>query len=344
LSKLANLGGFNLLEQRITGANSLPSIVPDITPAELIKQLVPPPEFTKARFESYRPDANFPSQQEAVEIAKQFVTGKRAKLFSKTTQTPGIYLDGGFGVGKTHLLASIWHEFKGHKAFGSFLEYTSIVGYIGFQTAVKEFSKFGLICIDEFELDDPGDTMLMSRFLKELAAVGVKFAATSNTPPNALGQGRFAAEDFKREIQGLGERFEIVSVDGEDFRHRDSSSDSRNLPLRELQDWIGYQPDAYAMKFSELLGMLSRVHPTKFRRMIADVGALAIYDVYQLEDQVAALRLVAMIDRLYEQQIPLRTSGDISATKVFSQSMVNGGYRKKYLRAVSRIGALCELY
>ncbi len=333
-----------MLEQRITGANSLPSIVPDITPAELIKQLVPPPEFTKARFESYRPDANFPSQQEAVEIAKQFVTGKRAKLFAKTTQTPGIYLDGGFGVGKTHLLASIWHEFKGHKAFGSFLEYTSIVGYIGFQTAVKEFSKFGLICIDEFELDDPGDTMLMSRFLKELAAVGVKFAATSNTPPNALGQGRFAAEDFKREIQGLGERFEIVSVDGEDFRHRDSSSDSRNLPLRELQDWIGYQPDAYAMKFSELLGMLSQVHPTKFRRMIADVGALAIYDVYQLEDQVAALRLVAMIDRLYEQQIPLRTSGDISATKVFSQTMVNGGYRKKYLRAVSRIGALCELY
>ena len=69
-----------MLEQRITGANSLPSIVPDITPLELIKQLLPPPEFTKARFESYRPDANFPSQQAAVESAKQFVTGKRAKL------------------------------------------------------------------------------------------------------------------------------------------------------------------------------------------------------------------------------------------------------------------------
>lgn len=333
-----------MLEQRITGANSLPTIVPDITPQELIKQLLPPPEFTKARFESYRPDANFPSQQAAVDRAKQFVTGKRAKLFSKETTAPGIYLDGGFGVGKTHLLASVWHEFQGPKAFGSFLEYTSLVGYIGFQTAVKEFSKFGLICIDEFELDDPGDTMLMSRFLKELTALGVKFAATSNTPPNALGQGRFAAEDFKREIQGLGERFEIVSVDGEDYRHRDSSQESRNLSIRELQDWIGYQPDPYAMKFSELLELLAQIHPTKFRRLIADVGSLAIYDVFQLEDQVKALRLVALVDRLYEQQIPIRTSGDISASMVFSQTMIGGGYRKKYLRAVSRIGALCELY
>jgi len=333
-----------LLEQRITGANSLPSIVPDLTPKELIKQLLPPPEFAKARFESYRPDANFPSQLQAVEIAKQFVTGKRAKLFAKSTTAPGIYLDGGFGVGKTHLLASIWHEFLGPKAFGSFLEYTSLVGYIGFQTAVKEFSKFGLICIDEFELDDPGDTMLMSRFLKELSAVGVKFAATSNTPPNALGQGRFAAEDFKREIQGLGERFEIISVDGEDYRHRDSSAESRNLSIRELQDWIGYQPDPTAMKFSELLTLLGQLHPTKFRRLISDVGSFAIYGVFQLEDQVAALRLVALVDRLYEQQIPLRTSGDISATEVFSSTMISGGYRKKYLRAVSRIGALCELY
>jgi cell division protein ZapE len=86
------------------------------------------------------------------------------------------------------------------------------------------------------------------------------------------------------------------------------------------------------------------LHPTKFRKLITEVGALAIWDVYQLEDQVAALRLVAFIDRLYEQQIPVRTSGDVPATKIFSPTMISGGYRKKYLRAVSRISALNELY
>jgi cell division protein ZapE len=323
---------------------SLIGIAPEISTQELMRQLQPPPEFFQSRFENYRPDPQFPSQQAAVERSKQFVTGPSKKLFSKAVSIPGVYLDGGFGVGKTHLLASIWHAFSGPKAFGSFLEYTSLVGYLGFAEAVNQFSRYGLICIDEFELDDPGDTMLMSRFLKELSAKGIKFAATSNTPPNALGQGRFAAEDFKREIQGLGERFEIVSVDGEDYRHRDSSSDSRNLSPRELADWISYQSDPYQDRFSDLLQFLGTLHPTKFRRLLVDVGALAIHDVFQLEDQVAALRLVSFIDRLYEQQIPLRTSGDLPATKVFSKTMIEGGYRKKYLRAISRIGALCELY
>jgi cell division protein ZapE len=309
-----------------------------------MRQLQPPPEFFQARFENYRPDPAFASQQAAVDRAKQFVTGPTKKLFSKAVSIPGVYLDGGFGVGKTHLLASIWHAYQGPKAFGSFLEYTSLVGYLGFAEAVSQFSKYGLICIDEFELDDPGDTMLMSRFLKELSAKGIRFAATSNTPPNALGQGRFAADDFKREIQGLGERFEMISVDGEDYRHRDSNSDSRNLSERELKDWIGYQSDPYQDRFIELLEFLGTLHPTKYRRLLNDVGAIAIYDLFQLEDQVPALRLVSFVDRLYEQQIPLRTSGDLPATKVFSKTMIEGGYRKKYLRAVSRIGALCELY
>lgn len=323
---------------------SLIGTAPEVSTQELMRQLQPPPEFFQARFENYRPDPAFASQQAAVDRAKQFVTGPAKKLFSKTVTIPGVYLDGGFGVGKTHLLASIWHAYQGPKAFGSFLEYTSLVGYLGFAEAVNQFSKYGLICIDEFELDDPGDTMLMSRFLKELSAKGIRFAATSNTPPNALGQGRFAADDFKREIQGLGERFEMISVDGEDYRHRDSNADSRNLSERELKDWISYQADPYMDRFIELLDFLGTLHPTKYRRLLNDVGAIAIHDIFQLEDQLAALRLVSFVDRLYEQQIPLRTSGDLPATKVFSETMIEGGYRKKYLRAVSRIGALCELY
>ena len=112
-----------------------------------MRQLTPPPEFSAARFENYRPDPSFPSQQQALEHAKQFVT-RGKKSFGKAPSNPGIYLDGGFGVGKTHLLASIWHAFPGTKAFGSFLEYTSLVGYLGFAQAIKLFSKYQLICID----------------------------------------------------------------------------------------------------------------------------------------------------------------------------------------------------
>lgn len=332
-----------MLEQRPEGVNSLCEVVPEITIGKLMSQLVPPPEFTSSRFDNYRPDPEFPSQLQALEATKQFVTPSR-RLFNKPEVTTGVYLDGGFGVGKTHLLASMWHEYSGKKVFGSFLEYTSLIGYLGFAEAVKVFSDYRLICIDEFELDDPGDTMMMSRFLKELAAVGVRFAATSNTPPNALGQGRFAAEDFRREIVGIADRFTIISVDGEDYRHRDIEAHSRNLSERELLDWLSIQEGAYLDKFSDLLGHLGKLHQTKYRQLIANVGSLAITDVYQLVDQLAALRFVVFVDRLYEQQVPLRTSGDLAVTEVFSKEMLNGGFRKKYLRAVSRLGALCELY
>lgn len=330
-------------EQAGSAPNSLVTIVPEISTEELMGQLRPPPEFSGSSFSNYHPATAFPSQKQALEQAKQFVTGNR-KLFGKQESHPGIYLDGGFGVGKTHLLAAMWHEFAGPKAFGSFLEYTSLIGYLGFQVAVSKLSRYRLICIDEFELDDPGDTMMMSRLLKELTAAGVKFAATSNTPPNALGQGRFAAEDFKREIQGLGERFKIVTIDGEDYRHRDTHKHARNLDARELDDWLAMEPDSFSNRFIDILNHLGTLHPTKYRRLLSNVGVLGITDVFQLQDQVAALRFVVFVDRAYEQQIPIRSSGDVPITDVFSQTMLEGGYRKKYLRAISRLGALSELY
>ena len=133
----------------------------------------------------------------------------------------GLYLDGGFGVGKTHLLASLWHEAEGPKLFATFVELTHLVGALGFADAVDGSAAYRLLCIDEFELDDPGDTVLVSTLLGRLVAAGVRVAATSNTLPDALGEGRFAADDFLREIQALAAQFDVVRIDGPDYRHRD---------------------------------------------------------------------------------------------------------------------------
>jgi cell division protein ZapE len=42
---------------------------------------------------------------------------------------------------------------------------------------------------------------------------------------------------------------------------------------------------------------------------------------------------------MYESQISLRNTGH-SLTSVFSDEMIGGAYKKKYLRAVSRLGAM----
>jgi cell division protein ZapE len=317
---------------------------------EVLSQLVPPREFTKARFDNYLPDDSFPSQAAAVASAKEFVRPSSLKgLFarSKSSSSTGIYLDGGFGVGKTHLLAAIWHEYKGPKAFGSFLAYTSLIGLLGFADALKQLSSYELLCIDEFELDDPGDTMLMSRLLSELGAKGIRFAATSNTPPNALGQGRFAAKDFAREISAMSDRFLIVSVDGEDYRHRPIDGHTQALAGSEyknlVQDKVSKGLRVAVDDFDQLLAHLAKVHPSKFLKLIDGVDSLVLTDAHVLTDQSAALRFVSFVDRLYESQVSLGSTG-VGLTEVFSPEYLSGGYKKKYLRAISRIGSLTSSF
>ncbi len=327
---------------------SLIGALPNPSTAQLLGHLVPPREFVLARFDTYIPDGRFPSQSEAVIEAKRFLgIGKAAGgLFRKRQReqvTAGIYLDGGFGVGKTHLLASIYHAGAGRKAYGSFLAYTSLIGLLGFAKAVDAFRKYDLVCIDEFELDDPGDTMLMSRFLTELDASGTRFAATSNTPPNALGQGRFAAADFAREINAMADKFKMISVDGEDYRHRPLEAHSASLEDASLSAFLDSSVasgrSTYRDGFDSLLNHLKQIHQSKFEFLVQDVDVLGLDDVRVIFDQVEALRFVALVDRLYERQAQIRNTGT-PLTEVFSEEMLQGGYRKKYLRAISRLGSM----
>ncbi|WP_161996214.1 AFG1/ZapE family ATPase, partial [Rhodococcus sp. YH1] len=151
---------------------------PVVPSDQLVAQMVPPAMFDDVSFASYIPDPNEPSQATAVRTAEEFAHkiakirgGGRRGLFGRKAPSTGagLYLDGGFGVGKTHLLASIFHAAPSPKAFGTFVELTHVVGALGFNKAVEELSNHSVLCIDEFELDDPGDTMLVSRLLTELS-------------------------------------------------------------------------------------------------------------------------------------------------------------------------------
>jgi len=326
---------------------------PAITGAEIAGDLVPPPQFQHASFDSYRPDPDFPSQQAALERLKTFAGAWRAAqrpggFFSRKRpariELPGVYLDGGFGVGKTHLLAALWHVAHGPKYFGTFIEYTALVGALGYAQAVKLMTGAKLICIDEFELDDPGDTMLMTRFLGELMAGGTRVAATSNTPPNALGEGRFAAADFLREIQGLASNFETLRIDGLDFRRRDVSGGAEavadDAQVERTGAALAERGHRVAVDdFDALMAHLATVHPSKYIKVIEGVEIIGLRGVHELHDQSAALRLVAFIDRVYDAEIPIIASG-VPLDRVFDDDMMAGGYRKKYLRAMSRMTAL----
>lgn len=324
---------------------------PSITAAEIVAELVPPPQFAHASFESYRTDPDYPSQAEAVERLKEFAGVWRAEgaggFFSRNrkpkAELPGIYLDGGFGVGKTHLLAALWHASPGRKYYGTFIEYTALVGALGFAETVRQLRGAKLICIDEFELDDPGDTMLMTRLLGKLVATGTRVAATSNTPPNSLGEGRFAAVDFLREIQAMSANFKTVRIDGLDYRRRNIEGQAVAVEVDALEYMVGLLRERGSKvtddAFGALMLHLGTVHPSKYVKIIRDVDVIAITGVFLLTNQTDALRLVAFIDRVYDAEIPIIASG-LPLNEVFDAEMMAGGYRKKYQRSQSRMVAL----
>ncbi|MFI6099112.1 cell division protein ZapE [Lentzea sp. NPDC051213] len=319
---------------------------PQIGADELVEGLVPPPRFDHVSFDSYLPNPDEPSQAAAVEAGRLFaarvsVRRKKWSLFGKGEDEgkQGLYLDGGFGVGKTHLLASLWHAVPGPKAYGTFVELTNLVGVLTFPEAVKRLSGHKLLAIDEFELDDPGDTMLVTRLIKELTAQGVFVAATSNTLPDKLGEGRFAAADFLREIQSMSSRFDVVRVDGPDYRHRGLPDAPPPMSAEELETKAAGNPGSTIDDFDDLCKALARIHPSKYGRLVDGVSTVHLKDVKPAPDQSVALRLVAFGDRLYDRDIPVAVSGQ-PLSELFTDEMLRGGYRKKYLRAVSRLVAL----
>ncbi|MEU0219491.1 cell division protein ZapE [Streptomyces sp. NPDC006265] len=333
---------------------------PHVPADRLVAEMVPPPRFDSVRFSTYIPDPNQRSQTEAVRVLEGFAAGLgpsgapgagRRRLFGfgkapkkAPTGPRGVYLDGGYGVGKTHLLASLWHATPAEpelKAFGTFVELTNLVGALGFQQTVRTLSGHRLLCIDEFELDDPGDTVLVSTLLGKLVDAGVALAATSNTLPGKLGEGRFAAADFLREIQGLSAHFRALRIDGEDYRHRGLPEAPPPYSDEQVTDAAHATEGASLDAFSPLLEHLARVHPSRYGALTDGIKTVCLTGVRPVPDQSTALRLVVLADRLYDREVPVLASG-LPFDQLFSDEMLNGGYRKKYFRAISRLTALAR--
>jgi cell division protein ZapE len=167
----------------------------------------------------------------------------------------------------------------------------------------------------------------------------VSVAATSNTLPEQLGEGRFAAQDFLREIHTLASIFTTVRIEGPDYRHRDLPPAPEPLSDEDVSARAAVFPGATLDDFDALCTHLATMHPSRYLTLIEGVTAVFITGVHPIDDHNVALRLVSLTDRLYDAGIPVIASGTKLDT-IFSDEMLAGGFRKKYLRATSRLLAL----
>ena len=138
----------------------------------------------------------------------------------------------------------------------------------------------------------------------------MRLAATSNTLPDRLGEGRFAADDFLREIQGLSAHFDVYRIDGADYRHR--GLPEAPAPLPELRR-RGAQAAGEAGYLDDFADLMDAPRPACIPPATAPCStawtAVHLTGVRQLADQADALRLVVLADRLYDRDIPVVASG-----------------------------------
>ena len=323
--------------------------------ARSLPNFVPPPRFEGARFDTYRPQE--PSQARACELTREFVTSSATTSprgfrwpwqKGESEDERGLYLDGGFGVGKTHLLAAAYHAFEpsldsSQKAYLSFQELVYVIGVKGMAGAREAMGNFRLLCIDEFELDDPGNTLIVKTFLEGLFSRGGRVITTSNTPPEGQGQGRFNAEDFKREIQSVASRFQTVRLEGPDFRRRDHLAQFYDeAALLTLQKEERASEPKVALEWPQLLDLLGRYHPIRYRDVLKNVGTLYVHGVRSIGTQNDALRFVHFIDKLYDLRVGFRASGEVALENLFDPSYRNSAYAKKHERCLSRLSELLE--
>ena len=326
------------------GIGSLTERVPSLGALELAARFHPPRRFDSVRFDTFAPNPAHPSQAAAraeMETLAEEVSAtapptrrRWARGRAEADRTaPGRYLDGGYGVGKTHLLAALWHAAPPPKAYLTFAEMAAVIGFLGMEQAVHAFSGYRLLCIDEFELDDVANTLMTVTFLRSIMPAGVRVVATSNSLPERLGEGRFSAEDFKREIEAIAAWFEVVRIDGPDYRATSAPLVTRPSIPKLLP------PNVTEDVFPALLVHLRRVHPVQYAAMLDGLDAVIIRDLAPIHDQSTALTWVAFVDKLYDAALAFGATGcDLSA--MFDPTFRHGGYRKKYGRCESRLASM----
>lgn len=288
--------------------------------APLAASHVPPPRFASASFSSYQPDPDYPSQ---VAVAARL--SRRARPWERRA----LYVDGPFGVGKTHLLAAAYHGAAGPKAFLAFPDLVLTLIQRGVEASAKELRGHRLLCVDEFELDDPGTLQLVLGFLNRLIAFPrrTRVLATSTTAPSQLGLGRLDTTRFHAELAALADVFEVLRLEGRDHRQIAQRVLPRPGPTVEV-DHV------------DLTAHLAALHPLRYAALVAPLGELTVHALRPIAQEADGLRFVHFVDKLYDFDARLRAPDGCALPTLFDATYATGAFAAKFGRCRSRLSEL----
>lgn len=315
---------------------------------ECFTELKPHPKFKNCTFDNYSCDNEYPSQSALKELLKQISgsikqNNKKFKIF--TSKKPSkiaknIYIDGTYGIGKTHLLSACFHNFKGSKAFMSFLELTYFMNFSGLEKTIEYFKPIDLLLIDEFDLDDPATTRMAARFIESIND-GTTIITTSNRLPKELGGGKFDTSQFARELGVISNTFDTVTVEGKSFRINLAAWQAvfSNDTFQNVLEKYDAKNGKILADFKDLQQTLRDNHPFKFFVIPKAYDAVFIDGFKPIADLNDALRFTIFIDHCYYHDTKLFFNADIK-NDIFPKEILETSFERQFLRCKSRLDEL----
>lgn len=315
---------------------------------ECFNELCPHPKFKDCTFESYMDDKNYPSQAALKDtlrnIANTVKKTQKKSFFSRSKKggklAKNIYIDGTYGIGKTHLLSACFHGYNGTKAFMSFLELTYFMNFSGLEKTIEFFKPIDLLLIDEFDLDDPATTRMAARFIDSINE-NTTIITTSNRLPKELGGGKFDTTQFSRELGIISDTFDTITVDGKSFRINLSSWQAvySNSTFNEVYNTYDTQRGKLLVDFNDLIKKLQDNHPFKFFVIPKLFDAVFINDFKPFTQLNDALRFTIFIDHCYYHDTKVFFNNYIG-DEIFPQEIMETTFERQFLRCRSRLDEL----
>jgi cell division protein ZapE len=286
----------------------------------------------------------------------------------------GIYLFGPVGRGKSMLMQSVFNAvaFKEKRRvhFHPFMQELQQRMHdtkpthgidIMLQVASEISKEARLLCFDEFFIDNIQDAMLLGRLLEYLFKCGTTLCATSNNGPEGLFKGGFNRKRFLPLLADIQANIHELDLShGADWRRRDEPTSIKpgETPDRLFTLLTGKAPiprqivldrmlvtakggslDIYWFDFFSLCEQ--QLGPAEYMDLSQKAQAIIISELPALDadNSDAAMRLIILIDLLYELKVPLRIFSSVELEKVCTTGPAAFPFR----RAVSRIFSLMRL-
>ena len=226
-------------------------------------------------------------------------------------------------------------------------------------------ARTAIICFDEFHVSDITDAMLLGRLLDALFQRGITLVATSNTHPDELYQDGLQRERFLPAIDLLHRHTQVTCVDGgvdyrmryldqaqvfycpataaadqalhNHFDHLAPESGSRNvtveiegrrIPVVRRADsvvWFKFSNLCEGPRAAADYIEIARQFQTVLVSHIPQLGAM---------DNDAALRLINLVDELYDRNVRLLVSAAAPAGALYSGDRHAAAFRRTASRLV----------